>query len=421
MICQWHGGVCVCLHTATTCRNEKKWKFHLFFFFFFFFTQADDAQEKFKEISVAYEVLSDEKKRSLYDKYGEDGLKEGGFSAGDPSSLFEAFFGGGGGRGRSRGPQRGEDVAFKLAVDLEDLYKGAQRKLAVRRNRLCTTCKGNGTKSGTEPPRCTTCGGHGVVIATQQVGPGFLQRVQRPCPECRGAGVKVNKKDVCVNCNGDKVLEQKALLDVYIEKGMKHGQKITFRGEADEAPGVEAGDIVVVLQARPHGSFERDGDDLKATVRVPLVEALSGAVLRLKALDDRELRVTVPPGRVLRPGELLVVRNEGMPHYKAPTERGDLLLRVEVDFPAQSPSAADQATIEKILGGRRAVETVEALEAKGVDVEECELSEFNADHDRTRREAREQRKRRQEAEEQERRGDDRQGGHGGGGVQCAQQ
>jgi len=129
---------------------------------------------------------------------------------------------------------------------------------------------------------------------------------------------------------------------------------------------------------------------------------------------------------VLRPGELLVVRGEGMPHYKHSHERGDLLLRVEVDFPTESPNAANMAVIEQIVGGRRAVESIESLEAAGVDVEECQLSEFNADRDRARREARDQRKSRQQAEEQERRGDH--GGHAaaaaaaaGGGVQCAQQ
>jgi len=381
---------------------------------------SPEAAEKFKECGEAYEVLSDEKKRELYDKYGEDGLKEGGFSAGDPSSLFEAFFGGGFGGGGRRGPQRGDDVVFKLNVDLEDLYRGAQRKIAVRRNRVCGKCRGNGTKSGREPPRCQTCGGHGVVLATQQVGPGFLQRVQRPCPECRGAGVKVSKGDVCGECRGEKVAEERKIINVYIDKGMENGQKLSFAGEADEAPGVEPGDVIVVLQARDHARFTRDGDDLRTTVRVPLVEALSGAVLRIEALDGRELRVAVPPGRVLRPGELLVVRNEGMPHYKNPQERGDLLLTVEVEFPQKSPSTKDMESIEKILGGRRPVPPIDESNETTHEVEECELSEFSAERARRRKREREQRKEMREAEEEEsRRGHGH--AHGPGGVQCASQ
>jgi DnaJ homolog subfamily A member 2 len=407
-------------------KREKKREKSTFFFGFFqthIRRQAEDAQEKFKEISIAYEVLSDDKKRAQYDRYGEDGLKEGGFSAGDPSSLFEAFFGGGGGgggRGRQRGPQKADDVQFKFAIGLEQVYKGSSHKLNVRRKRICTICKGVGTKSGKKPPTCKTCGGNGVVIATQQVGPGFLQRVQRVCPDCKGGGVKVDKSDVCGHCSGEKVTEQKALVDVYVDKGIETGQTITLFGEADEAPGVDPGDVVVVVQVRPHERFERDGDDLKATVRVPLVEALAGAVIRLESLDGRELRVTVPPGRVLRPGELIVVKNEGLPHYKNSHERGDLLLRVEVDFPHTSPSPADMAKIEAILGGRRPVESVEAVEAAGKEVEECEISEFNADRDRQRREQRDARKQRRQAEEEERRGE-QQGGAGGPGVQCAQQ
>lgn len=101
--------------------------------------------------------------------------------------MFEQFFGGGGGGGR-RGPQRGDDIVRKLVVDLEDLYKGRQMKLAVQHKRLCTQCRGNGTKSGKEPPTCATCGGHGVVVATQRVGPGFVQRVRRECSDCHGRG-----------------------------------------------------------------------------------------------------------------------------------------------------------------------------------------------------------------------------------------
>ena len=283
-------------------------------------------------------MLTDESKREQYDKYGEDGalsstralrfafseklicahvtgIKDGGHHhGGDPTSLFEAMFnggGGGGGGGGRRGPQRGEDVVRKVPVDLKDLYKGRLLKIQVSRKRICGTCKGHGTKSGKAPPVCTTCNGEGYVVGTQRVGPGFVQRVRRECTDCKGLGVRVQKIDCCTACNGDKVVEQKAMLDAYVTPGMETGHKITFRGEADEMPGVEAGDIVIVLQQRPHARFERDGDDLRTTVSVPLVEALGGAVLQIEALDGRELRVAVPPTRVLRPFEVIVVKNEG--------------------------------------------------------------------------------------------------------------
>jgi len=301
---------------------------------------------------------------------------------------------------------------YKLAVDLEDLYKGRQMKLAVRRKRSCTQCRGNGTKSGKEPPTCTTCGGHGVVIATQKVAQGFVQRVRRECPDCHGRGVKAVPSDTCPQCKGDKVLEQKHLLEVYITAGMETGQKLTFRGEADDTPGMETGDVVVVLQQRAHAVFERDGDDLKTTVRVPLVEALSGAVFQIVQLDQRELRVAVPPARVLRPHETVVVKGEGMPQHKSIYEKGDLLVMVEIDMPKRSPDAAAMTQLEKLLGARR------VLPPPTDNVEECVMSEYDDAEAKRRKAEREARKKSHDATHDD---DERRGGPGGGGVQCAQQ
>jgi len=199
---------------------------------------------------------------------------------------------------------------------------------------------------------------------------------------------------------------------------METGQKLTFRGEADEAPNMEAGDIIVVLQQRPHARFERDGDDLKTTVRVPLIEALSGAVLQIDALDGRELRVQVPAGRVLRPHEVIVVRGEGMPHHKSISERGELMVKIEIEMPRKAPDAAQMKQLEALIGARR------VLPPPHDNVEDCEMAEFNEDEARKRKQEREMRAKSRNdathAEDEERRG----GGGGGGmpgGVQCAQQ
>ena len=287
-------------------------------------------------------------------------------------------------------------------------------KLAVRRKRVCEKCKGNGTKSGKAPPSCNTCGGHGVVIATQKVGPGFVQRVQRQCPDCYGQGVKAVASDRCETCKGNKVKEEKKILDVYIDKGMESGQKVYFRGEADEEPGVSAGDVVVMLKTRKHARFERDGDNLKTTQSVPLIEALGGAVVRVKTLDGRELLVKAPEGRVLKPGETVVVHGEGMPHHKDPQSKGDLLITIKVEMPTKSPSAKDMAQLETILGGRRPVPIVKEDDET---MEEVEMHDFDAArHERAHAE-RESRKEAYSATD-----DDRHHGHGGGGgVQCANQ
>merc|ERR1712216_6846 len=226
-------------------------------------------EQKFKEISAAYEVLSDDEKRQLYDEYGEDALKDGGMGGGggSPFDIFEAMFGGnpfgpGGGRGSGRQRQRkGEDVVHGLKVSLEDLYNGVTKKLSLAKNVLCPKCDGKGSKSGASG-HCGTCKGSGVRVVVRQIAPGMVQQMQTVCNECRGSGQVISEKDKCGQCHGQKVVQEKKVLDVHIEKGMVNNQKITFQGEADEAPGTVPGDIIFVVQEKERATFKRKGPDL---------------------------------------------------------------------------------------------------------------------------------------------------------------
>jgi len=189
-----------------------------------------EAEAKFKEISEAYEILSDEQKRQMYDKYGKDALKEGGFSAHSAHDIFEQFFGGGFSSffGGNRGPRKTEDIVHELQVTLDDLYKGKQTKLSVTRNIICIGCSGSGTKSGAAVGKCKTCDGRGIRLIIKQLGPGMIQQMQTVCPDCGGKGEQIKEEDKCGNCKGKKVVKDKKVLTVYVEKGMRHGQKVVF-------------------------------------------------------------------------------------------------------------------------------------------------------------------------------------------------
>jgi len=367
-----------------------------------------DAAEKFKEISEAYEILSDEQKRQMYDKYGKEALKEGsGHSAHD---IFEQFFGGGfssffgGPRG---GPRKTEDIVHELQVSLEDIYKGKTTKLSVSRNVVCSTCSGNGTKSGANVGKCKTCDGRGIRLVIKQLGPGMIQQMQTVCPDCGGKGEQIKDEDRCGNCKGKKVIKDKKVLTVYVDKGMKHGQKIVFSGESDEAPGMEPGDIIFVLVEKKHDLFKRNGNDLYMEVSIPLIEALAGFAFTIKHLDDRTLLVKSEKGDIINPGDVKMIPSEGMPKHKSPFEKGNLYLHFNVEFPkAGSLKDPQLQQLEKILPSRR------PAPKQTEDMEEVTLAKVSTQDQKSRSDGR----RRAGSDDEE----EEEGGQGQR-VQCAQQ
>ncbi|XP_034993805.2 dnaJ homolog subfamily A member 4 isoform X2 [Zootoca vivipara] len=255
--------------------------------------------ERFKLISQAYEVLSDPKKRDLYDQGGEQAIKEGGLSGGNfssPMDIFDMFFGGGGRMNRER---RGKNVVHQLSISLEDLYNGATRKLALQKNVICDKCKGLGGKKGAVE-KCPTCKGRGVQVLVQQIAPGMVQQIQTVCPDCKGQGERINPKDRCTTCNGNKVVREKKIIEIHIDKGMKDGQKIVFHGEGDQEPDLEPGDVIIVLDQKDHPVFQRRGNDLIMKMKIQLTEALCGFKKTIDTLDDRVLVITSKAGCIPR-------------------------------------------------------------------------------------------------------------------------
>jgi len=175
--------------------------------------------------------------------------------------------------------------------------------------------------------------GQGIKVTLRQIAPGMVQQMQQTCPDCRGTGEVIREKDRCQRCTGTKTYSEKKVLDVYIDKGMRHGQRVVFTGEGDQAPDMLPGDIIVVLQQKEHAVFKRDGDDLYMEQELTLHEALCGYELRITHLDGRVLRVRSTPGQVVTPGDIKCIASEGMPIHKRPYEKGRLIIKFNVQFP----------------------------------------------------------------------------------------
>ncbi|KAI4460052.1 dnaj-like-2 isoform a-related [Holotrichia oblita] len=335
--------------------------------------------DKFKLISQAYETLSDPEKKRIYDQGGEQALKEGGVGGGfsSPMDLFDMFFGGtfGGGRGRRR-ERKGKDVVHQLSVSLEELYKGTVRKLALQKNVICDKCEGRGGKKGATE-QCPTCHGTGMQVQIQQLGPGMIQQIQSMCSDCRGQGERINPKDRCKQCQGKKVIRDRKILEVHVDKGMGDGQKIIFNGEGDQEPELEPGDIIIVLDEKEHPIFKRSGNDLIIRQEIQLVEALCGFQKVIRTLDDRDLVITAIPGEVTKHGDVKCVKNEGMPQYKNPFEKGRLIVQFLVMFPNEIDPAIIP-TLENCLPPRTEIMIPD-------QAEECILEPFDPEEEARRR------------------------------------
>ncbi|XP_038220589.1 dnaJ homolog subfamily A member 2-like [Zerene cesonia] len=365
------------------------------------------AGDRFKEISYAYEVLSDPKKRQTYDKYGLKGLQEGGQGGGFPQDdLFRQFFGdifGMGGGGRSRGRARGEDTVHTLKVSLEDIYVGKTAKLQLSKNVICGPCKGVGGKPGSVVS-CRDCHGQGIKVSYQQMAPNMTRQFQTRCHTCQGQGETISEKDKCPKCKGKKVLNETKILEVHVEKGMRENQKITFRGEGDQQPDTEPGDVIIVLQQKPHDVFQRSGDDLIIKHDISLTEALCGFEFVVKHLDGRDLLIRHAAGEVIKPGDLKGILGEGMPQYKNPFEKGNLYIKFDVTFPENNFATEEQLKqIETVLPPRAAF-----VMPTGEDVEEVNLMDYTPSE-------------RSRGREEAYASDDEDQMHSGQGVQCAHQ
>ena len=296
-------------------------------------SEAPDADERFKELVEAYEVLSSSERRQLYDRFGHAGLRSRGFTPsfvdfGSLGDLFAAFFGddlfGVGARARQA---RGADIGAEVEIDLTDAAKGAKREVPFQVAVACPACGGDGAKPRTTPVTCESCGGSGRLQAVSRTVFGEFVRTQT-CPRCGGAGRVV--AEPCPNCEGaGQVLEQRAL-DVEIPPGIHDGQRIRISGEGHAGQlGGRAGDVYVLVRVRPDPHFVREGNDVFSTVDLTMTQAALGARVNVPTLEgDAELEFE--PGT--QPGEVRILRGRGMPVLQG-FGRGDHRILVNVALP----------------------------------------------------------------------------------------
>ncbi len=328
------------------------------------------AEQKFKEVNEAYEILKDPQKRAAYDQFGHaafdpaQGQAPGGFRPGQPGQGFEFNFGSGGfadifedifgditGRGRrgqaQRGPERGQDLRYDLEVSLEDAYKGKKATIRVPTAAKCDACQGTGGEGGAKPKPCPTCAGRGRVRASQ----GFFT-IERTCGACHGTGEVVDKP--CKTCRGEGRIVNEKTLAVNVPAGVDEGTRIRLAGEGEAGlRGGPAGDLYIFISIAPHEIFQRDGANVYCHVPISMITATLGGAVEVPTVEGTRARVSIPAGT--QSGEQFRLRGKGMTQIRSQI-RGDMIIEVTVETPTNLSAKQKQILEEfrKAGGGEEA-------------------------------------------------------------------
>lgn len=297
-----------------------------------------EAEEKFKQLNEAYDVLRDDQKRAAYDRYGADAFKAGGPGPGPGdfggfnnfSDIFEDvfgdFMGGGGARpgGGGNRPSRGSDLQYTFEVSLEEAYKGKETTIKIPKHDSCKQCNGSGSEGGSGKETCPTCHGSGRIRMQQ----GFFT-IERTCSTCNGAGSLI--RNPCKACGGQGRIRTEKQLKVNIPAGIDHGQRIRLSGEGESGiRGGGNGDLYVLVKVKPHKFFKRDGADLYCRVPIPMTKAALGGEIQVPTIDGKNASINIPNGS--QTGKQLRMKGKGMPLVRADT-RGDMFVEIFVETP----------------------------------------------------------------------------------------
>ena len=304
----------------------------------------EGAREMYQKINRAYEVLSDKRKRKIYDMKGDEGLKQLEKAKQNPNAgmqdPFARMFNMGGGQDNTKG----KNQELTVDVPLADVYNGKTHKLTINKQKLCKRCRGTGAASKDAFTKCSHCKGEGTTLQRIQIAPGFVQQVQNPCPHCGGTGKMIKTK--CPACRGQKVTRGDSVLEVDIDRGVPEGHKVTFEMEADQSPDLLPGDVIIVIRTKNDATFARKGDDLEATVKITLREALLGFEKTLQHMDGRGVPLSAQS--VTPHGKRVKIAGEGMPKFNVPSEKGDLYITYQFELP-RFVSKDQREKIEKLF------------------------------------------------------------------------
>ena len=298
--------------------------------------ESHDAEERFKEINEAYEILSDSNKRARYDRFGHAGVQgagaaangAGGYGFGGFEDIFESFFGGmRGGTSSRRRPRRGQDLRYDLKIAFKEAIFGCEKELQVPRYETCSTCHGTGAKPGTTPIRCSECNGTGEIRHVQRSVFGSFVNVT-PCPRCNGSGEEIPAP--CPDCNGQKRVRRTRRLSVKIPAGVDNGTRIRLTGEGEYGSlGGEAGDLYVFISVEPHEFFIRQDNEIILELSINIAQAVLGDKITVPTIDGNE-EMTISAGT--QSGTIARLKAHGVPYLRRPG-RGDQLVVLTVDIP----------------------------------------------------------------------------------------
>ena len=318
------------------------------------------AEDKFKEIGRAYEVLSDPQTRGRYDQFGEAGL---GGAAGMPdmgdmggfADLFETFFSGFGGGGmggpgaggagaRRRGPRQGDDLRFDLTISFSEAVFGQEKEIQIRHLETCSTCSGSGAKSGSGPTTCGTCGGAGQVRRATRTPFGSFTQVA-PCPTCEGSGQVI--ADPCNACGGQGLQQVRKKLRINIPAGVDSGTRLRVASEGNAGQrGGPAGDLYVFLTVQSHPTLRRDGINIQSEVTINYLQAILGDTIEVETVDG-PAQLEIPPGT--QPGAVLTLTGKGVPKLGNPVARGNHLISLKVQLPTKL-NGEERELLEQLAG-----------------------------------------------------------------------